>query len=125
VAEVFPGHKTARYMLGTALLLDGDLERADREFVSALAASATYAQAWSQLGTVRLRRGMVGSAEECYRRALSLQPENAESLYSLAEILESTGRTAEARPLYAHFARVATMKYEAERRRALQLAQER
>lgn len=66
-----------RYNLGRVYSLDGQTQKAKRQYLRALALDADAAPAWIGLGNVWLDEGRPKRALECYQRALSLEPGNA------------------------------------------------
>jgi tetratricopeptide (TPR) repeat protein len=69
-----------RHFHGCALLALGRLDEAAGRFLSVLAESANYVDAWHNLATVRLRQGDAQRALNCFRRALALQPDAPDTL---------------------------------------------
>lgn len=70
--------------------------QAEAEYQAALKANAYDALSWRQLGGVRNAKGDFKAAEESYKRALALQPNDAEAKTGLAIVLISTNRADEA-----------------------------
>ncbi|MGE5514959.1 MAG: tetratricopeptide repeat protein [Bacteroidota bacterium] len=65
-------------MCGLMWLDDNDLDRAEAAFQSALACRNDLAEAVANLGNVAVRRGDAAHAIEFFRRALEIEPENAQ-----------------------------------------------
>lgn len=73
---------------------------------AAIAAAPDYLNAYNTLGVIYLRHGDTGQAEQTLRYALAREPDNAQVLSNLADLLTDQGRQAEAAPLLARLARV-------------------
>jgi tetratricopeptide (TPR) repeat protein len=71
-----------------------DLDTARREIDLALAANATYADAWAERGLIETRSGLYAEAEASLTKALSLEPDNYEATMNLAALY---GRTRDPR----------------------------
>lgn len=69
---------------------------AEREYRAALDVNENDAKAWLQLGGVLAGKGDFTAAAEHYRKAIALQPQNAEAKTGLAIALIATNRTDEA-----------------------------
>ena len=84
------------------LATDGRLADA-RQLAAALCrAHAEHADAWLLLGNLHGHLGDFTQAEQCLRRGLSLQPDNAPGHYQLAAALKAQGRLEEAIRQYQH-----------------------
>lgn len=103
-----------RVELGAALYQQGSYAQALQEVQSALAIDPSYAQAWGLLGLIQMDLGDRGRAEEAFRRALSLAPDDSEIRNNYGWYLCQTGRPRESiaefqaalrNPLYATPAR--------------------
>jgi tetratricopeptide (TPR) repeat protein len=70
----------------------GDLERAERAWQQAVAASAEDADAWFHFGETLLGRGRFADAADAYQRALMLSPDHAVALNSLGIALAQQGQ---------------------------------
>ena len=70
--------------------------QAEAEYRAALKMNAWDALAWRQLGGIMNSKGDFKAAEEAYRKALALQPDDAETKTGLAIVLISTNGTDEA-----------------------------
>ena len=68
----------ARLNLAARLMEQGDLEEGISLTQTATQRAPEVALGWYNLGLMQRRRGDIGSALEAYRRALSLDPDNAE-----------------------------------------------
>src|SRR6476659_136395 len=86
-------------MFGAALsaLQQGELEHAERNFKSVLAARPNHLGALNLLGIVMLRAGKPDEAERCLRKALKLGSQSdPATLSNYATALRQLGRKAEA-----------------------------
>jgi cytochrome c-type biogenesis protein CcmH/NrfG len=70
--------------------------QAEDEYLAALRMNPFDALAWRQLGGIRDAKGDFKAAEENYKKALALQPNDADAKTGLAIVLISTNRTEEA-----------------------------
>lgn len=70
--------------------------RAESEYLAAVKANPYDALSWRQLGGVRNDKGDFKAAEEAFRKALALQPNDAETKTGLAIVLQSTDRSDQA-----------------------------
>jgi tetratricopeptide (TPR) repeat protein len=73
--------------------------QAEAEYKAALEINSYDALSWRQLGGIMTAKGDFKAAEEHYRKALALQPNDAEAKTGLAIVLISTNRTDEAMSL--------------------------
>lgn len=72
------------------------LEPAEQAARRALELDARSASAWTALGSVLRDRRDWAASEEAYLRALQLDSDNSEAIHQYAEMLEATGRIADA-----------------------------
>jgi cytochrome c-type biogenesis protein CcmH/NrfG len=70
--------------------------QAESEYRAALKVNGYDALSWRQLGGILNGKCDFKAAEECYRKALALQPSDAETKTGLAIVLISTNRTDDA-----------------------------
>ena len=86
-----PESAAARYNLGTALAVAGQLDRAVLEYERAIALNPDYAVALANLGSVLLQQGRTRDAVRRLERAVALSPENVEGLNSLSVAYAAEG----------------------------------
>jgi Tfp pilus assembly protein PilF/TolB-like protein len=86
----------AQSNLGVALAREGKIAEALAALERATRADAEEPDYWLNLGLVQLRAQQPGAAVEPLRRALTLQPADAEARTLLAQALEQSGRGEEA-----------------------------
>jgi len=67
----------------------------------AINADPNQAEAWVALGWARYRMHQYDEAEKGLRRALELEPDNSRAMVAMTELLNSTGRPAQAKALAA------------------------
>jgi Flp pilus assembly protein TadD len=91
-----PDAAPARYNLGTALTMAGQLDEAARELERAVALDPGYGVAYANLGSVLLQQGRVAQAITRLEKAVALSPGNAEALNSLSAAYAVSGDTARA-----------------------------
>jgi tetratricopeptide (TPR) repeat protein len=92
-----PASGLAAANIGTMYLQSGDLDRAQAAFVAALQVEPTLARAENGLGVIAARRGDNESAIDHWRRAVSSDPHDYQTLFNLGDLLRRLGRTADAR----------------------------
>ncbi len=83
--------------LYTAVELEnaGQLDAAAEEYRSIIEKHPDSVRAWVNLGNVRSRQGRTAAAEQAYRRALDLAPEDPDALNNLAWLLLEEGTALE------------------------------
>ncbi len=86
-----PDSAAARYNLGTALAVGGQLDRAVLEYERAIALNPKYAVALANLGSVLLQQGRTLEAVRRLEQAVALSPENVEGLNSLSVAYAAQG----------------------------------
>jgi tetratricopeptide (TPR) repeat protein len=89
----------AAFARSHAALLAGDLGAANEAIEEAVAADATHAEAWFQLGGLRLAFDDAGAARDALRRALAADPWFVSPYRPLLLIEMAEGRSREAREL--------------------------
>jgi len=96
----------AQYLVGSAAFMAGDYPRAVERFAAALAANPKLPSLRSYYGRALLFTGDAEGAEKALREALADEPNDYESAYFLASILQTTGRRGEAKPFAEKAARL-------------------
>jgi tetratricopeptide (TPR) repeat protein len=96
LVERFPKSADLLIGLGRALMRDGQFDVAGVQFQRALAIAPGNARAVSLLARNQFIQGDLKSAEAGFRKALSLDPEAKDVRGPLSQLLERTGRYAEA-----------------------------
>ena len=86
-----PDSAAARYNLGTALAVGGQLDRAVLEYERAIALNPKYTVALANLGSVLLQQGRTREAVRRLEQAVALSPENVEGLNSLSVAYAAEG----------------------------------
>ncbi len=81
-----------RVELGFALMQQGDLDGAEREYRQAVALNPQDAGGYANLAVVQLRRGTVAPAIESVKRALAIDPGLADAYFLLARAYGSQGQ---------------------------------
>jgi tetratricopeptide (TPR) repeat protein len=103
----YPGIYGIHLSIGTAYMKKGDLDRAEAEFHCVLEKEGqpqaglekpknASLRALSGLGEVALRRGDFAAAQENFRRALEISPEDPAAAYNVGEIFFSNQKIDEA-----------------------------
>ncbi len=98
IAESYPEHKDARLLVASLHMQLGDLEAADRDFVS-LIEDFDDKDVGFRAGLHFLSRGDLKRARGCFERLVAEDPGDVESLASLADVAVAEGAPAEARQL--------------------------
>ena len=79
-----------------ALMLEGDLKAAEGLYRQLLNAGVENASLFSNLGVICWQSSRYGEMEQLLRRALQLEPSNADAHYNLAQVLAQRGAGNEA-----------------------------
>ena len=83
-----PGNPVVRFDLANALVATGQLRRARTEYRAALAhlpsGGRLTESTWYNLGNATYELGRMRGAAACYRKALTLEPRDADATYNLA-----------------------------------------
>lgn len=107
----YPEIYAARLNIATAYLKKGDLDRAASEFRGVLDKAVqvpggtamdkeTCLRALSGLGEVALKNGDFAAAQDSFRKALEISPEDATAAYNVGEIFFSNQKVDEAIPYF-------------------------
>jgi tetratricopeptide (TPR) repeat protein len=91
-----PDSAAARFNLGTALTIAGQLDAAIDRYREALRINPDYALAHNNLGNALAARGQADEALLHFRAALRLDPANGEAHYNVGSMLRARGLLAEA-----------------------------
>ncbi len=83
-------------LAGSAYLLGGDRDQAQRAFELAVGLNPRNPEAQERLGKVLGERGAYADAEKAFEASLALEPDYAPALNGLAEILVKQGKTKQA-----------------------------
>jgi hypothetical protein len=84
-----------------------ELAEAQALYERAIALDPTFFEAYFNLGNIHHDHGRYLAAEDCYRKALAINPEYADAHFYMAVALEKAGRSAEARPYWHTYQRLA------------------
>jgi len=87
----------AHTIAGSAYLLRGDLDQAQRAFELAAGLNPRSPEAQERLGSALSMRGSLADAEKAYETSLALAPDYAPALSGLADILVKRGKLKQAR----------------------------
>ena len=90
--EMHPGLAEAHGQLGSALLVIGELDRAELELRRAIELNSTYTDALYNLGQLEYQRGRPAEAAVNFEHAVALQPEYVEAQRGLGTVLPLLGR---------------------------------
>lgn len=94
--EVDPRDYKALTNLGMTLARLNQLSEAVDRLKAAVAINPRHARAWFQLGNVHVRANALDDARQAYEQAQRLEPNSVDVRVAQAELLEKTGRRAEA-----------------------------
>jgi tetratricopeptide (TPR) repeat protein len=83
---------------GERLYADGQYDAAAQAFNDALSIDPQFVNAHNNLGVLRWQHGDCDSAAQSFGKALDSDPSNMTALVNLLEVLDSSGRIAEALP---------------------------
>ena len=107
VIAIDPTSARAHALLGTVLLSVGDFRLSVEEFRTALIFNEREAMAIAGLGMVDMYESRLPSSINYLRRAISLDPNEADYYYSFAQVAARAERYREAADAYEMFLRVA------------------
>lgn len=96
VLDQDPAHSQAYHLLGLIGLQAGKHDAAADLIQRSLGLEANQPAPWISLGSVRYAQNKLAQAEECYRQALRLDPENFQALLNLGITLHQQKRYQEA-----------------------------
>ena len=86
----------AHNRLGSALLVQGNVAEAVREFQEASRLNPAFAEPWYSQGYIFISQGNFDKAIACYQKALEAQPDSIVAHMSLGNLLLRAGRVDEA-----------------------------
>lgn len=84
------------YDLARALLDQGKVEEAIKEFQTAIKTSPEPAQGWREIAKIHENYGRTAEAIKAHHKVLELDPESLETVERIAQIYENEGRLEEA-----------------------------
>jgi Tfp pilus assembly protein PilF len=93
--------------------MNGDLVRARQAFEAALDIDPDVAQAHNSLGVIAAREGRMPEAVERWKRSVTLNPDDYQTLFNLGSQLWQSGRRDQARPYFEAYLREAPPALEA------------
>ncbi len=96
ILELAPDDPDARWLLGRAQVMAGDLSSALATFEQAEAGGEAQAWANNEWGSALAQSGRPDAALEKFRAALAAEPDNAQALFYLGLIFEGRGQIDEA-----------------------------
>lgn len=95
--ELNPGNAQALYRLGDAYARQGKWDEAMAALQRSIWINPFFSGPYILLGKGHGQKGNVSAAEAMWRRAIEYDPKNKAAHYLLAQLLQKTGRTEEAR----------------------------
>ena len=93
-------HAAFEFLRGELLLIDGDVERAEKSFRAAVARDERFGLAYNRLGDLLQHRGALREAIGFYELALRHTPDDANAAEDLADCLATLGERDRAIELY-------------------------
>jgi tetratricopeptide (TPR) repeat protein len=101
--EIDPDYLEARASFGGMLLDTGDFDEAIRQLTRVVARDKSHGLAYAMLAQSYRMKDMYAEAIEAARRAIELNPRNAEPHFFLADSLRLSGKPAAAKPEYLKY----------------------
>ena len=111
--ETDPSNPIVLVNIGAVYLGTGDRTRARQALEAALDIDPGVARAHNMLGVIAAQEGRPEEAIERWRRGVTLDPNDYQTLFNLGVTLRKQGREAEARPFLEAYLRVAPRGLEA------------
>jgi tetratricopeptide (TPR) repeat protein len=105
VLGVDPSNALTHLNIGTIHLMSRDYARARAAFEAALTLEPTLARAHNSVGVIEAETGNQDAAIEAWKKAVSLNPREYDTLYNLGTLLIRRGRASEARRYLEQFER--------------------
>lgn len=91
-----PKHAATMHLLGRARMSRGDAHGASQHIAQAIALNGRVGAFHASMGLVQRALGDSARAEDCFKRALALEPKSAEAAMAYARFLLEAGRANEA-----------------------------
>jgi len=110
--EEDPSNAMVLVNAGTVYLMAGDRVRARQAFEAALDIDEEVARAHNGLGVIAAQEGHVDEAVERWKRAVTLNPQDYQTLFNLGTTLRKLRREAEARPYLEAYLKAAPVALE-------------
>ena len=110
--ELDPSNAMVLVNAGTVYLMAGDRVRARQAFEAALDIDQEVARAHNSLGVIAAEEGHVDEAVERWKRAVTLDPRDYQTLFNLGTTLRKLHREAEARPFLEAYLKAAPVALE-------------
>lgn len=111
--EYDPSNGLASANLGVLELMAGNRQAARAALQHALELDAKIAKAENTLGVMAAQEGRPAEAIERWKRAVAINEADYQTLFNLATTLDGAGRSAEARPYFESYVRMAPLALEA------------
>jgi ATP-dependent Lon protease len=89
------------YVRGEVMLIEGDLERAERSFNTCVERAHDFGVAWNRLGDLVQSKGALKDAVPFYKKAILFCPEDANAFEDLGDLYATLGDRDEAAKMYA------------------------
>lgn len=81
-------------------LIDGDREAAEVSLREVVERAPSLGMAWNRLGDLNQLRGQFRNAVDCYKKAILLEPDDANAYEDLADVLQTLGEKEQALKMY-------------------------
>ncbi len=89
-----------QFLRGEVLLVEGELDRAERAFQSCVERAPELGIAWNRLGDISQSRGRLREAVPYYKKAIVLEPDDANAYEDLGDLYATLGDRGEAEKMY-------------------------
>ncbi len=93
---LFPDPADVNFHLADALYRANRIDAAVERYYCAIEVAPDFIEAWTQLGCLQSELKQFGQAEQSLLTAISIHPNNPDALLHYAQLLDRTGRSADA-----------------------------
>jgi ATP-dependent Lon protease len=107
------------FLRGEVLLIEGELERADKAFRACVERAADFGMAYNRLGDLQQSQGALKDAVPFYKKALLFCPDDANAYEDLGDLYATLGDRDEAERMYAEASKLHPDGKAAAKRRSL------
>jgi len=107
------------YVRGEVLLIEGDLDRAEKAFQACVERAHDFGVAWNRLGDLVQSKGALKDAVPYYKKAILFCPEDANAFEDLGDLYATLGDRDEAEKMYAQAEKLDSSSRAGAKRRSL------
>ncbi len=100
---LFPDPADVNFHLADALYRANRIDAAVERYYCAIEVAPDFIEAWTQLGCLQSELKQFGQAEQSLLTAISIHPNNPDALLHYAQLLDRTGRSADAVQYWAQY----------------------